>query len=267
MRCLFCNSDGPFTDEHVVPASLGNDDLILVNQVCAKCNDHFSRKVEAPVLAKSPLAFWRTYLGIRTRRGKLPTIDLSQPHTQKGSRPCRHPAHDDDIGLSSHSDGSTSIDIDDPEAVRQIVSGERTRFQFVFTPKVLFDLGRFLCKVGVELLCSVDARRARDSTFDRARKFARYGQTDSLWPIFHFTAGNIQDLKRLRRDTLGLVEEIDCYSYSLSEVPPRYLLSRLGVGTDHWIICLSDPYPTPEIRKAFPGADLQLIWYSPEQFR
>ena len=265
LRCLFCNSQGPFTNEHVIPASLGNDDLILLDQVCAKCNDHFSRKVEAPVLAKSPLAFWRAFLGIKTRRRRLPSINLSQPSAQKGSLPSIHPAHDDRIGLTAHDDGSVSLEIDDPQMIRQIMSGERTQFQFVFTPRILFDLGRFLCKVGVELLCSSDAARAREKAFDLARRFARYGENDGLWPIFHFSAGRVQDLKRLKSDSLGLVQEVDCYSYSLVEVAPRYLLLRLGVGTDHWIICLNDPFPTPEIREAFPGVDLQLIWFSPDQ--
>lgn len=265
MHCLFCHSEGPFANEHVIPASLGNDDLILVNEVCARCNNHFSHKVEAPVLAKSPLAFWRVFLGIKTRRGRLPSIDLSQPSSQKGKLPSVHPAHDDGIGFTAHGDGSTSVEIDASEIIRQIALGERTRFQFVYTPKILFDLGRFLCKIGIELLCSSDPARARIEPFERARRFARYGENDGLWPIFHFSEGTIGDLKRIARDADGLLEEIDCYSYTLLEAPPDFVLCRLGVGTDHWLVCLNDPYPSPEIRKAFPNRDLKLIWYAPDE--
>lgn len=232
MTCLFCNSVGPFTDEHVIPASLGNDDLVLVNEVCAECNDHFSRKVEAPVLGTSPLAFWRTYLSIRTRRGRHASVDLSQPATQKGRLPSIHPAHDNGVGFTAHDDGSVSIDIDDPQIVQEIVDGKREQFQFVFTPKVLFDLGRFLCKVGIELLCSSDPVRARHDFVDQARRFARYGNHGTLWPIFHFSEGCIGDLKKVTFDENGMAEEVTCYGYALLEVPPKYLLLQLGVGTD-----------------------------------
>lgn len=76
MLCLFCQSEGPFTVEHVIPESLGNDDLILVDQVCMGCNSHFS-KIEEFVLQKTPLAFWRAYLGIKTKKGKFPAINMS----------------------------------------------------------------------------------------------------------------------------------------------------------------------------------------------
>jgi len=265
MTCLFCNSVGPFTDEHVVPASLGNDDLVLVNEVCAECNDHFGRKVEAPVLSKSPLAFWRTFLGIRTRRGRQPSVDLSQPAAQKGRLPSIHPAHDNGVGFSAHGDGTVSVDIDDPQIVQEIVNGTREQFRFVFTPNHLFDFGRFLCKVGIELLCSADPVRARHEFLDEARRFARYGNHGALWPIFHFSEGCIGDLKQVTSGENGAAEEVTCYTYALLEVPPEYLLFQLGVGTDRWVICLNDPFPTPDIRRAFPGRDLELIWYSPQQ--
>lgn len=264
MSCLFCESNGPFSDEHVIPASLGNDDLILVDQVCARCNDHFSRKVEAPVLSKSPLAFWRVFLGIRTGRGRLPSIDLSQPTKDKGVLPSVHVAHDDSIGFTAHEGGSASVGIDDPKVIRQILDGSRSTFQFVFTPKILFDMGRFLCKVGVELLCIADPVRARASGFTLARRFARFGRPTSLWPIFHFSSGRVADLKRLQVEEEPPIVEVDCYSYRLVEVAPSFMLSELCVGSDHWIICLNDPFPSPAIRAAFPGVDLRLIWYAPD---
>jgi hypothetical protein len=100
---------------------------------------------------------------------------------------------------------------------------------------------------------------------DQARRFARYGDIGTLWPIFHFSEGCIGDLKKVTFDEMGMAEEVTCYTYALLEVPPKYLLLQLGVGTDNWVACLNDPLPTPDIRKAFPGRDLGLIWYSPEQ--
>jgi hypothetical protein len=117
MLCLFCLSEGPFTVEHVIPESLGNDDLVLEGQVCSGCNNHFS-KLEEFVLQKTPIAFWKTHLGIRSKRGKLSSIDLSQPKREKGVYPSIHPTHDNSIGFTAHEDGSTSVDIDDLSIIR-----------------------------------------------------------------------------------------------------------------------------------------------------
>lgn len=265
VRCLFCNSEGPLSVEHIIPESLGNDDLLLKDQVCAACNNHFSRKVEAKVLQKSPLGFWRVFLGIRTKRRKLPNVDLSQPKKQKGRIPCVHSIHDNRVAFASHEDGSTSVDIDDSRIIQEILNDDKTSFRFVFTPRVLTDLGRFLCKVGVELVCLDAPRRARSADFDKARRFARFGDFEGLWPIFHFTEGTIRELKRTVATPDGLAEDVDCYSFSLLEVGTRYVLLRFGIGTDHWIVCLNDPFPTPGIRLAFPHQKFDLIWYSPDE--
>jgi hypothetical protein len=264
MPCLFCQSDKPFTVEHVIPASLGNDDLVLVDQVCGACNNHFS-KLEDFVLQKTPLAFWRAQLGIKTKRGRLPSVDLSQPNREKGIFPSKHPVHDDNIGFTSHEDGSTSVEIDDSRIINEIIAGQRTEFRFVMTRKVLFVFGRFLCKVGVELLCIDNQYTARSARFERARRFARYGDLDSLWPIFHFTKGQPGDFRHVRVDKDGPFEEIDCYAYSLFEFAEQYTLAHLRVGSDNWVVCLNDPFPTTEIKKAFPDRELQCIWYSPAE--
>lgn len=265
MHCLFCRSEGPFTIEHVIPESLGNDDLVLEGIVCGGCNSHFS-KLEAFVLQKSPIAFWRAFLGIRTKRGELPSVDLSQPRSEKGVFPTTHPAHDNNVGFTAHEDLSTSVDIDDIQKLRAIANGARTSFRFVMTPKVLFVFGRFLCKVGVELLCVADENRARDEGFERARRFARFGDFVGLWPIFHFDEGDIDGFRHIRLDKDGPFEDVDCYSYRLIDINRRYTVAQLRVGTDNWVVCLNEPFPDTEIRSAFPGHELKCIWYSPEEW-
>ncbi len=195
--------------EHVIPESLGNDDLVLEGQVCAGCNTHFG-KLEKFVLQKTPTAFWKTHLGIRSKRGKLPSIDLSQPKREKGVYPSIHPTHDNSIGFTAHEDGSISVDIDDLSIINQIINYKRHEFRFVITPKTLFILGRFLCKVGVELLCVSDQYLARIDRFDLARRFARFGELNGLWPIFHFTKGYVSDFRKMRVDYAGATEEVDC---------------------------------------------------------
>ncbi len=264
--CLFCHSNGPFTKpEHIIPEALGNDALILRDEVCDKCNQYFGSKVESFVLGKTPIAFWRTFLGIRKKRGALPHVDLSQPKKQKGRLPAVHELHDNLVGFTCHDDYSVSVDIDDGEIIRGIRDDTRTQFTFVFTPFVLSMMGRFLCKVGVELLCLDDRKRARSHDFDQARNFARIGRGNDLWPIFHGQCGTLPDLKKRSMDANGVLEEVFCYQYRLLEVGSRYTLLVLTVGTDAWAVSLNDPYPTPVIREAVPDTTLELIWYTPEE--
>ncbi len=57
-NCLFCSSRGTFNKpEHIIPEALGNDDLLLYNEVCDKCNQYFGSKIESFVLGKTPIAF------------------------------------------------------------------------------------------------------------------------------------------------------------------------------------------------------------------
>lgn len=261
--CLFCGSANPLSLEHIIPESLGNDDLILTDDVCASCNNYFA-KVENYVLQKTDLAFWRTLLGIKTKKGNLPSVDVSQPKKKKGYFPNTHELHDNGVSFSwDDYIGLPSVTLDSESISQEIISGDKNQFTFVMTPKTLHELGRFLCKVGVELICSFDPQRARSGSFKKARNYARLGSTGDLWPIFHFSSGTISDLRRPLENGL---EEVNLYEYSILEFINEYTLLRLKIGTSNWIVCLNDQWPTPKIKTAFPGIDINLIWYPKHSF-
>jgi hypothetical protein len=77
--------------------------------------------------------------------------------------------------------------------------------------------------------------------------------------------GAVGDFRHRRVEKDGIYEDVDCYAYSLFEFANRYTLSWIRVGADNWIVCLNDPFPTPDIRAAFPGRELRCFWYSPEE--
>ncbi|MCH7546771.1 MAG: hypothetical protein IID30_10260 [Planctomycetes bacterium] len=259
MKCLFCESDGPFTTvEHVIPESLGNDVLVLTNDVCDSCQNYFGKEIEKFVLEKTPIAFWRVYLRIRTKTAQNPHVDMRQPKQQKGVLPNVHVLHDN-IGFAAHDDGSVSVDMHDDDLVRQILSGEKSQFVQVFTPNVLFQFGRFLCKIGIELLCTESPNRAREPDLNKARRFARFGEPfRHLWPIFHFNNGK---MPKVAEET-----EIECYSYSMVEVSGHYLVFRFGMGTDNWLVCVNDASPNLDIQALFPSESVNCIWYHESEY-
>lgn len=77
-NCIFCNQDSTASKsiEHIIPESLGNDELILDKGiVCDKCNNYFSREIENPVLNLDGFKQLRFYELIESKRGKIPSSD------------------------------------------------------------------------------------------------------------------------------------------------------------------------------------------------
>jgi hypothetical protein len=267
-HCLFCTASGPFsTIEHIIPESLGNDDLLLKGQVCDKCQAYFGKEVEKYVLEKTPIGTWRTLLGIRTKRGRLPSVDLSVPEPSRGVLPEYSSHHDNLMGFTSPEDGSTSVEIGDAEAIRKILCGDKKELRFVLSPKHLVQLGRFLGKIAIELYCLADPIRARQPRYDALRQYARSGLTKDIWPLFHSTVGTLQGLRQTESDAGGVLERVLYYEYALAEGPGGFELFVFRIGTDQWTICTNDPFPTPLIRDAFPDRELTLIWYSREEWQ
>jgi len=266
--CLFCESKGPFTTtEHIIPESLGNDDLLLVGEVCDGCQRYFGKEVEKYVLEKTPIGAWRALLGIQSKRGTLPSVDLSVPERARGVLPEKSVHHDNRVGFTAHEDGSTSVEIDNSEIIRAILDGSKSELRFLLSPKHLVQLGRFLGKIAIELYCLSDAARARRECYNALRRYSRFGITQDIWPIFHCTIGSISELRQIEHDDEGALLHPVCYQYSLAEGPDGYELFSLRVGTDQWTLCTNDPFPTPTIREAFPDRKLDLIWYGRDEWK
>jgi len=263
MACLFCGSSGPFsTVEHVIPESLGNDDLMLEGQVCDGCQRYFGKEVEHYVLNKSPIGLWRVLLGTRTKKGKRPKADLSQPSAQKGVLRCVS-SHHDDVAFEALQDESLELTKISSDLAEQIERGERSQFRFVFTPYALYMLGRFLCKVGLELVCVADPEEARTPRYDVARKYARFGPWKPLWPILWYQAGSIDQLKVWKRDEQGWSVESQCYTYWLADVR-EHRVFEFGIGTDRFTIALDEPLCCMLLEAENADPQCKVLWYPAE---
>lgn len=258
--CLYCGANGPFnTIEHIIPESLGNDDMLLTGEVCDRCQAYFGKEVERYVLDKTPIAAWRVLLGTSTKKGHRPKADLSQPRTQRGMLPRISPHHDD-IAIASGDDESVQITSISEDLVGRIERGERSHFQFVLTPRVLYMMGRFLCKVGLGLICSKDSVGARHAQFDCARTYARSGLWKPLWPILWHQAGSFEELKRGRRDKEGVVIEAQCYSIWLGVVG-RHTVFEFGIGRDRFTVALDEPLCMLLLETQQRHPECRVLWY------
>jgi hypothetical protein len=266
-QCLFCAGSGPFTTtEHIIPESLGNDDLTLEGEVCDGCQRYIGKEIEKYVLEKTPIGVWRTMLGIRSKKGELPRVDLSLREQRKGILPEWSPYHDQAVAFTAHEDRSTSVDIDDPSVVQTILNGEKANFQFVLSPRHLIQMGRFFGKIALELLCTKDPTAARSARYDELRSYVRKGIRRDIWPVFYSRVGDLSDVSRTGKDDAGYFEEVVCFEYSLVTIGD-YDLFSFRVGVDQWTVCMNDPYPMPTIQGAFPETPLQLVWYSLDEWR
>lgn len=214
-NCLFCKQPGVFqTREHIVPESLGNDTDILKGVICNSCQNYFGREIEKAALEQTPIAFWRSCLGIRTKRRHLPSVNLDPP--LRGAIPAFHPTSDTGIGFSAHENGSTSIDVDNSAFIQRLLPKDEGEYRMVLSPWHLSIIGRFLGKMGLEYVALSDLDYAFSTQFEDIRSFVRYGSRKHLWPIYWGQKGKLKDLKGpiIWNGPEGH-QEIECYRYAL----------------------------------------------------
>jgi hypothetical protein len=71
---LFCGTDHDLTDEHVIPAALGGDDVVQLGS-CGVCNGRFSKEFEAEFA--NALKHVCYVLGIENRKGQVPSVSAT----------------------------------------------------------------------------------------------------------------------------------------------------------------------------------------------
>ena len=259
--CLFCKKTGILqTREHIVPESLGNDTDILEGVICSSCQNYFGREIEKAALEQTPIAFWRSYLGIRTKKKHLPSVNLDPP--ARGAIPAFHPASDIGIGFSAHEDGSTSIDVDNSVFIQRLLLQDKDEYRMVLSPWHLSIMGRFLGKMGLEYVALADLDCAFGVQFDDIRSFIRYGSMKHLWPIYWGQQGKLEDLKEpIIWDGSEGSQEIVCYRYALGKMIRSEMIFAFSIGIDLMVICLTKRFPIPDIENCIAGIKLSCVFY------
>lgn len=165
--CIFCRrSDRPFTsEEHIIPESLGNDDLILDRGiVCDACNSGELAKLDLELLDSELVSPMRVLFTDATKEGKPPSARLQNMLIYK-----TRPGH---LHIRPH-DRTGEI-----RNLRKLPSGQ-TAFEFEVRGRPRFDgrgLARALYKIGLEMVAfDVNPAAALDPRYDDARAFVLEG--------------------------------------------------------------------------------------------
>lgn len=163
--CIYCRTRaGDFgPEEHVIPESLGGDELVLVGAVCAGCNNRLSR-LDQVVLDFEPIAFLRAVYGPLTKKGKFPQARFRDFDVERTAPRALKVTGKSGKGL--------------PEPMRQ--PDGTVRFSMSALGRRRFDpipLARGLFKIGLGLVAyHAGVEVALSNRYDAARRFILDGQ-------------------------------------------------------------------------------------------
>ena len=185
--------------EHIIPFSLGNEDLVLEKGViCDNCNNYFARSIEKPFLELEPIKLLRTYHYIPSRKNKIPPLNVFVNHEIANMKfdaknNCAH------IFLS-------------PETILKICNKEVDMF---FSEGIDIDqlknsyvVSRFLVKVFTEICLfygleyqlnkNVDSFFVLDKKFEELHNYVRFeGRTKK---VFDYSVFQTKEIKPLSQD-------------------------------------------------------------------
>jgi hypothetical protein len=269
MKCIFCLSDGPFnTKEHIIPISLGNDDDILDNGLCDKCQNYFGKEIESYILSKSPFAFWRVLYRLKNREGRIPEYNTTLPEKKKGNIPNYHPDNDQNItfkATDSYDNQVLEIDSSDVYIKKLINNGKKNSVKVVITPYMLIMIGRFLGKMAIEFYYSEVGENVFSEKYNSLRNYVRYGTQKNIWPILHCNLITpLHDYYPC--DENSKLESCIIYQYGLFHLKKHDVDTFIfDIGNERYGILLNNVFPERDIIESLiddDGNKLRLIHYS-----
>jgi hypothetical protein len=163
--CIYCRENGAFSaEEHVVPESLGNDEVVLPRGfVCDKCNHGVLSELDQYLSNFDPIAFLRVENVMYTKSGKFPAADFPTFRLEKTAPR--------EIKLISKNGKSIF-------KVGEQLGEDLFQYNVTWTGRSIDwkMIGRALFKIGLGMVAFKQGRDAAlDKKFDRAREFIAGG--------------------------------------------------------------------------------------------
>lgn len=177
-QCIYClTREGDFgPEEHVIPESLGGDEVVLRHSVCRHCNNTLSR-LDETLLTFEPIAMLRTMYLPLTKAGKFPRAQLKDVDFEKVAPRA--------LRVRSKTRRQSWVVQELPDGVVKISMQMVGRKRFDPVP-----LARALFKIGLGLVAEQAGREAAlASQYDRTRRFIL--GTDSM-PNYLYLPTNLK---------------------------------------------------------------------------
>ncbi len=204
---------------------MGNDDTFLPKGfVCDSCNQYFGSKVEQPIMASPPFNLERVAASIKTKKHRYAKYA------------------DSSLVLQSEGFWEHLLFASTPERFN-LIFNKNKGILWVETPaNYIMLLARFLIKMGLELLVLTDTLDVYSSTFDEARRCARFGENVISWEVAYGRYPRREDLVKSKRfDEFGPLETRQIYQYEIGCMQNGEC-QILFIYTDHCYACnLSNP--------------------------
>ncbi len=166
-KCIFCRSTANrfTTREHILPESLGGGDWAILpgNLVCDECQNHFGSEIEQQALGDYPFSFFRTFLGIPTKKGKPPWFTSWEGVIRASLRP----------SIIGYDPG--------PPFEEATLTRKKTQMRLLAHPIKANMICRFLLKMGIEVVAADDPEAVFDQKYDASRHYALTGQKERSW--------------------------------------------------------------------------------------
>jgi hypothetical protein len=197
-RCIFClKTDAKFTKvEHIIPESLGGEEVLPRGFVCDDCNQYFGTKVEKDALSIPIISYMRAWLSQPSKKGK-------------------HHLHEGHNFAIIGSDDGWPLFSFAPKKYERVLDGTG-RF-FIIPALVTGSFVRLLLKSGLELLANNYEFDVYSSEFDEARKIARFPAKGAVWP-FGYTHLDLKDtIEAEGEDSEGWYQIRLVYQFSIAQ--------------------------------------------------
>ena len=199
-RCIFClcETDNFSRVEHIIPESMGGDEIAPPGLVCDSCNQYFGKEVERLALASPVLAFERSWLCIPTKKRKYSSYQGFQ------------------FEVSGQPSGGPDVAFP-PEKLKYTL--EHGRGQMIVLIKDLGAITHLLLKMGLEFLAISEQADVYSSAFDRARKAARAPDPGMRWPLAYGSLRAKDGIVEVGEDEEGPYEKELVYNYRIALSP------------------------------------------------
>ena len=214
-NCLFCrNKIISETEEHIIPESLGNNNLIVSGVVCNKCNNGILSDLDNYFCHNNLFAETKMFYVDKTKKGKFPKILTLNGTIEKIDK--------NKTKLTQNIKTQNNFLIKTTENCWEFC------FNIIKRGINPHKISQFLTKVGIESLFHFQDEIAYNNIFDEAREYTIGIMKNKFIPF---------SWKKTNKNKVGIF-----ISELVNDKSEKYYISTLRLYNCDYFIQLNDPF-------------------------